>query len=97
MHMIELRMGTSGRVEYMFVKVNEEIDIRLTAQHFKKLPALTDCVSNPLYSVVQCQVKCYWRQMVADTKCRGPWMTDMKEPICNNYTSLKNLIIKYRK
>lgn len=89
-------MQTSGRVEYMYIKVNEEIEIKLTAQHFKKIPCANKCTNDDLHSAVQCEERCFWRQVIEQTKCRGPWMTDLDVPLCNNYTSIKQLIARYQ-
>lgn len=91
-------MQTSGRVEYMFVSVGEEIEIKLTAQHLRMLPSLNNKCSNDLQnSAVQCEERCYWRWATQNSKCRGPWMPDIKLPLCNDYDHLRQLITDYRK
>lgn len=93
----EINMQTSGRVEYMYINVNEEIEIKLTAQHFKKMVGANRCTYDDLHSAVQCEERCFWHQVTEKTKCRGPWMTDLDLPLCNNYKSMRDLIINYRK
>lgn len=91
-------MQTSGRVEYMYINVNEEIEIKLNAQHFKMMASRDNkCSHDDQHSAVQCEEKCFWRQSTEGTKCRGPWMPGLNLPLCNNYTDMKSLIINYKK
>lgn len=94
----EKNMETSGRVEYMYINVNEDIEIKLTAQHFKKLMCKNNkCTNDDAQSAVQCEERCFWRQLLEITKCRGPWIDLPYVPLCNNYTSMLLLIQKYNK
>lgn len=94
----EINMKKSGRVEYMYINVNEEIEIKLTAQHFKKMSCTNDkCTNDDLHSAVQCVERCFWRQVTEKIKCRGPWMPGLDIPLCNNYTSMRKLFINYEK
>lgn len=91
-------MQTSGRVEYMFINVGEDIEIKLTAQHFRKLSSRDNtCVMDDEYSAIDCEERCFWRHATNGPNCRGPWMPGIDLPLCNNYTQIKNLIIRYRK
>lgn len=91
-------MQTSGRVEYMYINVNEEIEIKLNAQHFKMIASRDNkCSNDDLHSAVQCEERCFWRQSTESVQCRGPWMPGINLPLCNNYTSMRNLIINYQK
>lgn len=94
----EINMKKSGRVEYMYINVNEEIEIKLTAQHFKKMSCTNDkCTNDNLHSAVQCVERCFWRQVTEKIQCRGPWMPGLDLPLCNNYTSMRKLFINYDK
>lgn len=91
-------MQTSGRVEYMYVATNEEIEIKLVAKHFKKITSRKHrCSSERAYSVIRCEEVCFWHQTTSAVGCRGPWMQGLSLPLCHNYTSMKELIVKYEK
>lgn len=91
-------MQTSGRVEYMFVNVGEEIEVKLTAQHLRMLPSIDNrCSNDDEHSAVQCEERCYWQWSTEQAKCRGSWMPDVKLPLCNNYEQMRKLISGYRK
>lgn len=91
-------MQTSGRVEYMFVTPNEEIEIKLNSQHFQKISCRRrPCSNDNSYSAIQCEEICFWQHTTKEIGCRGPWMTGLPLPVCNNYTAMKELIVKYEK
>lgn len=91
-------MQTSGRVEYMFVNVGEDIEIKLTAQHLRMLASQdNDCSSDDKYSAIDCEERCYWGWATEKSHCRGPWMPSIDLPLCNKYDDMKNLIVNYRK
>lgn len=47
----ENRMQTSGRVEHMYVEVNEEVEIKLTVQHYTMMSdADSTCTNDKTYS-----------------------------------------------
>lgn len=91
-------MQSTGRVEYMFVNVGEDIEIKLTAQHLRRLAGQKNkCSDDDQYSAIDCEERCYWRWVADQTGCRGTWMTDIDRPACNNYDNMTKLIITYRK
>ena len=50
----ENRMQTSGRVEYMYIDVGEEVEIKLTAQHFSMMANIdTKCSTKRAYSATK--------------------------------------------
>lgn len=91
-------MQTSGRVEYMFINVGEEIEIKLTVQHLRMMAGRDNpCINDEEYSIIQCEEQCFWRWSTQKSKCRGSWMTGINLPICNNYEEMLLLISDYRK
>lgn len=91
-------MQTSGRVEYMFVNVGEDIEIKLTVQHLRMMAGRDNpCINNEEYSAIQCEEQCFWRWSTRQANCRGSWMTGINLPICNDYEGMRLLIAGYRK
>lgn len=90
-------MQTSGRVEYMYLRVGEDVEIKLTAQHFNMLSSNDNSCSNDInYSVIQCAEVCQWSKVARKIGCSGPWMPDISQPYCNNYTQMRDLIVEYQ-
>lgn len=91
-------MQLSGRVEYMYINVNESIEIKLSAQHFKMLANRDNkCSNDNLHSAIQCEETCFWNQVTENIGCKGPWMRDLNLPLCSNYTSLRQLMVNYQR
>lgn len=95
----EINMETSGRSEYMFVRVNENIEIKLNAQHFNALPSREEpCELSAGYEGFNaCAERCQWRQVAERANCSGPWMRELNEtwPYCGDYDSMRELIMDY--
>lgn len=97
----EINMETSGRSEYMFVRVNEDIEIKLGAQHFNAIPSREEpCELAPGYGFNTCAEECSWRRVTATANCSGPWMrgeVTQSWPYCSSYESMLQLIQGYMK
>ncbi|XP_058056300.1 acid-sensing ion channel 2 [Anopheles bellator] len=93
----ENRMQSSGRVEYLFLEVNEEMEIRLSTQHFFMLASYeNECVEFSPISSTKCGELCHWRTVVESVGCSGPWMPGLDVAYCDNPTDTKQLIKIYR-
>lgn len=89
-------MQSSGRGEYMFVQVYEEIEIKLNAQHFNRLPTNENpCSIEPDYSFIGCSELCQWSRITHDVGCTAPWMSEIELPTCNNYEQMRDLLVEY--
>lgn len=94
---VEINMQTSGRGEYMYIRVGEEVEIKLTAQHFNMLSSNeNNCTNDRDYSVIRCLEMCQWTKITTDIGCSGPWMPGITKPYCSNYTQMKDLIVQYQ-
>lgn len=90
-------METSGRGEYMYLKVGEDVDIKLTAQHFNQLSSNENPCSNDInYSVIRCSELCNWSKITSSVGCSAPWMPGIDQPYCNNFTLMRDLIVQYQ-
>lgn len=90
-------METSGRGEYMYLRVGEDVEIKLTAQHFNMLPNNENsCSNDPHYSYIQCAETCQWAKVKQKIGCSGPWMSGVGHKYCNNYTQMRDLIVEYQ-
>ncbi|XP_050087836.1 acid-sensing ion channel 2 isoform X1 [Anopheles aquasalis] len=93
----ENRMQSSGRVEYLFLEVNEELEIRLSTQHFFMLASYeNECVEVSTVSSTKCGELCHWRTVVESVGCSGPWMPDLDVSYCDDANRTKQLIKLYR-
>ncbi|KFB49246.1 AGAP010146-PA-like protein [Anopheles sinensis] len=93
----ENRMQSSGRVEYLYLEVNEEMEIRLATQHFFMLASYeNECVERSTVSSTRCGEDCHWNAVVDMVGCSGPWMPGLKAPCCTNAEDTKQLIKLYR-
>ncbi|XP_055919178.1 degenerin unc-8 [Eupeodes corollae] len=93
----EINMKASGRVEYVFAEIDEEIEIKLQSQHFSTVPTIDNaCDSNEGYSDFRCGETCIWREVTNLAGCTGPWMPSVQKESCHNYDSMKNLTVSYQ-
>ncbi|XP_037958942.1 uncharacterized protein LOC119688336 [Teleopsis dalmanni] len=94
----EINMKGSGRVEYVFAEINEEIEIKLQSQFFSNVETRTEsCSRVEGYSDLKCGEVCIWKNLSKMSNCTGPWMHEVPEDDCENYKSMKNLTIEYGK
>lgn len=91
----ETHMQRSGRVEYMFLEVNEDVEVKLTAQHFATIPS-KDNVCEGNYEVTKCEETCVWNKLMMHNNCTAPFMPDMGVSHCNNYYTFSNLTQQYQ-
>ncbi|XP_033149256.1 acid-sensing ion channel 4-A [Drosophila busckii] len=93
----EINMKGSGRVEYVFVAINEEIEIKLQSQYFNNVESRKDSCSNQEgYSDLKCGEICIWQDLAEKTNCSGPWMPDVQHQPCNDTDSIRDLIASYK-
>ncbi|XP_068140939.1 acid-sensing ion channel 4-A [Drosophila tropicalis] len=93
----EINMKGSGRVEYVFVNVNEEIEIKLQSQYFSNVETKDDpCSDDENYSDLKCGEICIWQDLADETNCTGPWMNEIVHQPCNDSTSMRKLISDYK-
>ncbi|XP_030556002.1 acid-sensing ion channel 4-A [Drosophila novamexicana] len=93
----EINMKGSGRVEYVFVNINEEIEIKLQSQVFSNVETHTEtCSRADGYSDLKCGEICIWQDLGDEVDCSGPWMHEINHEPCNNTKSMRNLIENYR-
>uniref|UniRef100_A0A182WA48 Uncharacterized protein n=1 Tax=Anopheles minimus TaxID=112268 RepID=A0A182WA48_9DIPT len=91
------RMQSSGRVEYLYLEVNEEMEIRLSTQHFFMLASYeNECVEFSSVSSTRCGEICHWNAVVGSVGCSGPWMPGLGIRDCDNAETTKQLIKLYR-
>ncbi|XP_055547330.1 uncharacterized protein LOC129731383 [Wyeomyia smithii] len=93
----ENRMQSSGRVEYLFMEVDEEVEVKLTTQHFQMLPSSeNDCTEGSEISSTRCSELCHWRHVVEAVGCTGPWMPDIEAEQCHTANDTQQLIKHYK-
>lgn len=92
-------MENTGRVEYFYVTAGEELEIKLTAQHFNKLPNIErSCSFDSHYSEIECMKKCQSAMLAKTTDCTAPWLENYHQiQNCRNFTSMSRLITDYQK
>ncbi|CAD7085902.1 unnamed protein product [Hermetia illucens] len=92
----EIRTKASGRVEYMFVGVEEDVEIKLQTQFFNMMTdGEKQCLNIPGYSAPKCGELCLWRELTNHYQCTGPWMPDIDMPTCSTYETMSKLITDY--
>lgn len=86
----------SGRVEYIYVLVNEVIEMKLTAQHFTQFRGRGgSCSDVPAVSSSICSENCRWRVIEDTVSCSGPWMINSKTTPCSNADDMERMIVQY--
>ncbi|TMW44643.1 hypothetical protein DOY81_010277, partial [Sarcophaga bullata] len=99
----EINMKASGRVEYVFADINEEIEIKLQSQYFSNVETkYVSCSRKEGYSdlkesILFCGEVCIWQDLAKRTNCSGPWMDYVHQPFCSSYKSMLKLIGEYGK
>lgn len=93
----EINLLTSGRGEYMFVRVFEDIEIKLTPQHFNRLPRNDNrCSLQPDYSYTECSEVCQWGKVTQRVGCTVPWMDEMPDVSnCNSYEQMRDMLVEF--
>ncbi|TDG45430.1 hypothetical protein AWZ03_008196 [Drosophila navojoa] len=93
----EINMKGSGRVEYVFAGINEQIEIKLQSQYFSNVETHKEtCSRKEGYSDLKCGEICIWHDLSDESDCSGPWMHDMIYEPCNDSDSMRNLIKNYK-
>ncbi|XP_058451372.1 uncharacterized protein LOC131430409 [Malaya genurostris] len=93
----ENRMQSSGRVEYLFMEVDEEVEVKLTTQHFHMLPSSDNlCTTESEMSSTRCSELCHWSHVVEQVGCTGPWMPDIEGEQCHTAHDTQQLIKYYK-
>ncbi|XP_037711423.1 uncharacterized protein LOC119548315 [Drosophila subpulchrella] len=93
----EINMKGSGRVEYVFVSVNEEIEIKLQTQYFSNVQTRQEaCSDDEDYSDLKCGEQCIWQDLADNMQCSGPWMHETASEPCNDSVSMRKLISDYK-
>lgn len=91
----ELNMEFSGRAEYTFITIGEDVEVKLVADNFNKLPKADKfCSYNKTYSQIKCIEYCQWNEIISTVGCTGPWMP-IDFPYCDNYNKLRELMSLY--
>ncbi|XP_061386620.1 uncharacterized protein LOC133322631 [Musca vetustissima] len=93
----EVSMKASGRVEYVFVDIDEEIEIKLQSQYFSNIETKYQyCNKDENYSELKCGENCILDSVGKYANCSGPWLkNDHKMEPCNSYKSIMKLIGEY--
>lgn len=92
----ETHMQMSGRVEYMFLEVYEEVEVKLTAQHFATIPSATNkCEEDG--QVSRCEEMCVWDEIKTLSNCSAPWIPKIGLPYCTDYQSYNKLTSSYQR
>lgn len=92
----ETHMQMSGRVEYMFLEVNEEVEVKLTAQHFATIPSTTNLCEEE-GQVTKCEETCVWDEIKSVSNCSAPWIPNIGLPYCDDYKSYAKLTTSYQR
>ncbi|KAL1398818.1 hypothetical protein pipiens_008661 [Culex pipiens pipiens] len=93
----ENRMQSSGRIEYLFVEVDEEVEVKLSTQHFYMLPSADNlCTTETDMSSTRCSELCHWHRVVDIVGCTGPWMPDIDVDQCDTANETQQLIKHYK-
>ncbi|XP_046400901.1 uncharacterized protein LOC124167144 [Ischnura elegans] len=94
----------SGMYEVIWMKADEQIDLKIVAHHIKTISQKDRiCVNKRSYSEGKCKSLCRWRLLAGLVGCTGPWITPngvagkqklgVKE--CNTYEDTRELIKQY--
>ncbi|EDW04016.1 acid-sensing ion channel 4-A [Drosophila grimshawi] len=93
----EINMKGSGRVEYVFASINEELEIKLQTQFFSNVETrMESCSRQEGYSDLKCGEICIWQDLADEVNCSGPWMPDIDHEPCNNNESMRDLVLSYK-
>uniref|UniRef100_A0A1B0AS74 Uncharacterized protein n=1 Tax=Glossina palpalis gambiensis TaxID=67801 RepID=A0A1B0AS74_9MUSC len=94
----EISMKASGRVEYVFIRRNEEIEIKLQTKCFVKVEGNENlCSTLNDYSDLKSGEICIWEDLASKANCTGPWMYDIPhQPPCSSCSSMTHLIREYK-
>ncbi|XP_055593755.1 uncharacterized protein LOC129744959 [Uranotaenia lowii] len=93
----ENRMQTSGRIEYLYMEVDEEVEVKLTTQHFYMLPTDDNlCTTEVEMSSTRCSELCHWSRVIDRVGCSGPWMPEADVEPCDTANETKQLMKHYK-
>lgn len=91
-------MQRSGRVEYVYVEAQEDIEIKLAVQHFAMLESSDNRCNNQInYSAIQCGEDCRWKDITSRIGCTAPWIPNIDLPTCNTFSQIREFISIYRR
>lgn len=91
-------MQRSGRVEYVYVEAEEDIEIKLAVQQFAMMENSDNrCNNQPNYSAIQCGEDCRWKIITNSIGCTAPWIPNIKLPTCNTFEDIRQFITIYQK
>lgn len=91
-------MQRSGRVEYVYVEAEEDIEIKLAVQHFTMLENSDNRCNNEInYSAIQCGEDCRWRDITANIGCTAPWIPNINLPTCNTFNQIREFVNIYNR
>uniref|UniRef100_A0A1I8NLL2 Uncharacterized protein n=1 Tax=Stomoxys calcitrans TaxID=35570 RepID=A0A1I8NLL2_STOCA len=94
----EVNMKASGRVEYVFVDIDEEIEIKLQSQYFSNVEKkYQSCSKQEGYSALKCGEDCILQAVASYANCSGPWMHNVSIESCSSYKAVMTLIGEYER
>lgn len=83
-------------MEYLYLEVGEEMEIKLTPEQFNQIPTQKNpCVTDVNYSASQCSETKRWTNIAKEVGCIGPWMQGLHYPLCWNVDKLLKLLKAY--
>ncbi|KAF9409184.1 hypothetical protein HW555_011369 [Spodoptera exigua] len=92
----EVRVYNGGMVEYLYLNVGETLRVKVTVDEYKMISSSDDpCINRVNYSANECTTRYVWHLATEAVGCSGPWI-ESPLPRCNNYTTMRALIVKYR-
>ncbi|KAG5675245.1 hypothetical protein PVAND_005160 [Polypedilum vanderplanki] len=93
----EYGISSSGRIENLFLEVNEEIELKMQVNHYSQFRGRGSvCSDDVIRSASICREKCVLRYVEDSIDCSGPWMKKPETSLCNNYDKVKGLINEYK-
>lgn len=94
----EFGIATSGRVENLFLNVQEEMELKVIPHHYLQFRGRGQtCSDDVTKSTSLCREKCIWQLVEMEVKCSGPWVPNRTTIDCHNYEDIRRMTVAYKK
>lgn len=94
----EFGIATSGRVENLFLNVQEEMELKMAAHHYLQFRGRGQvCSDDVTKSTSLCRENCIWYQVEMAVQCSGPWVRNRSTIDCHNYEDIRRMTVAYKK
>lgn len=91
-------MQSSGRVEYFFLGVGEELEMKITVQDFQQMRGRGGTCSDEIeHGTSACNETCKWMNVTETVGCSAPFMRHaaITKRNCNNFDDMRELILTF--